>query len=93
MQKITDNKEQQRFELHEGGHTAVAEYELKGEKLYINHVFAPEELRGTGAAGRLMAHIADTAKRDGLEIVPVCSYAAHWLKKHGTASGGKKPAP
>jgi len=27
MQKITDNKEQQRFELHEGGHTAVAEYE------------------------------------------------------------------
>jgi predicted GNAT family acetyltransferase len=82
MNEISDNKEKSRFELEEQGHTAYADYRLEGEILTIRYVFAPEELRGSGAAGRLMQGIVERAQSDSLKIVPVCGYAAAWLRKH-----------
>ena len=39
-------------------------------------------LRGTGAAGRLMGKVAETARAEGMRITPLCSYAAAWLKRN-----------
>ena len=71
-----------RFELDEDGHTAYADYRLDDGILRINFVFAPEELRGSGAAGRLMEEIAAHARAENMKILPVCGYAAAWLRKH-----------
>ncbi len=79
---MKDDTERKRFELAMGGDTVFANYRLDGPALYINHVEAPEALRGTGAAGRLMQGIADHARAKGLKIVPVCGYAASWLRRH-----------
>lgn len=79
---MIDNKIQSRFERVEEGHTAYADYVLKERILSIRYVFAPEALRGTGAAGRLMAEIATHARAENLKIVPICGYAAAWLRKH-----------
>ena len=79
---ITDNTAKSRFELPVGAHTAYADYDNKAGVLHIKYVFAPEALRGTGAASHLMAGIADTARAQNLKILPICGYAASWLRKH-----------
>ncbi|MDI7774304.1 GNAT family N-acetyltransferase [Asticcacaulis sp. EMRT-3] len=71
-----------RFELSEDGHTAFADYRLDGATLYIDYVEAPPALRGTGAAGRLMADLMQRARAEDLKVVPICDYAAVWIKRH-----------
>ena len=70
-----------RYEMDEQGQTSWADYRRMSERLFIDHVEAPPSLRGTGAAGRLMAAVAADARRQGLKIVPICSYAASWLDR------------
>ena len=82
MSEVTDNQARSRYELVEQGHTAYADYRRDGGRLYIDYVLAPPPLRGTGAAGRLMEGVAQAAKADGLKIVPICGYAAAWLRRH-----------
>lgn len=81
MTDITDNAAQNRFELTRDGHVAYADYHLNGHVLNIDYVFAPPELRGTGAASDLMKGIVVHARATGLKIHPVCGYAAAWLKR------------
>jgi uncharacterized protein len=70
-----------RFEIGEGADTVFARYRRAPGQLYIDHVEAPPHLRGTGAAGALMQAIVDEARAEGREIVPVCGYAAAWLRR------------
>ena len=52
-----------------------------GERLYIDYVFSPVALRGTGASGRLMTAVAEKARKGDLRITPICGYAAAWLRR------------
>lgn len=70
-----------RYEMDEQGLTSWADYRRSGDRLIIDHVEAPPILRGTGAAGRLMAAVAADARSRDLRIVPICSYAAAWLHR------------
>lgn len=81
-EQFTDNTAQHRYELLVDGHTAIATYRRDKNILYIDYVEAPTPLRGTGAASRLMQHIADTANSENLTIVPICGYAASWLRRY-----------
>ena len=82
MTQVTDNQPRGRFELEEQGQTAYADYRRDGERLYIDYVFSPPPLRGTGTSDRLMHGVAAAAKEDGARIVPICGYAATWLRRH-----------
>jgi predicted GNAT family acetyltransferase len=81
MSELRDNREQSRYEMDEQGMTSYADYRLQGDRLFIDYVFAPPALRGSGAAGRLMAAVAAEARRKGLEVIPICGYAAAWLRR------------
>lgn len=70
-----------RYEMDEAGLTSWADYRRDGQRLIIDHVEAPVALRGSGAAGRLMAAVAADARARSLTIVPICSYAAAWLER------------
>jgi predicted GNAT family acetyltransferase len=70
-----------RYELDEQGLTAYADYRRAGERLYIDYVFSPPALRGTGASGRLMSALSRDARAKGLRITPICGYAATWLRR------------
>jgi predicted GNAT family acetyltransferase len=69
-----------RYELDEQGLTAYADYRVAGQRLYIDYVFSPPALRGTGAAGRLMTALSQDIRAKGLKITPICGYAAAWLQ-------------
>jgi predicted GNAT family acetyltransferase len=65
-----------------GGGIVFATYRRHPGRLVIDHVEAPPALRGTGAAGAFMEALAAKARADGDLIVPMCGYAAAWLKRH-----------
>jgi predicted GNAT family acetyltransferase len=70
-----------RYEMDEQGLTSYADYRRDGDRLYIDYVFAPPDLRGSGASGRLMAALSTDARAKGLRITPICGYAAAWLRR------------
>jgi len=82
MSAITDNVKLSRFELTEEGHSAFANYRRSGAEIVIPHVEAPPLLRGKGTADRLMRGVVEIARRERLTIVPLCSYAATWFRRH-----------
>lgn len=79
---VIDNAARGRFELTEQGHVAFADYRLNGDTVVIPHVEAPVPLRGTGAAGRLMEGTLGLIRERGQKVVPVCSYAVAYIRRH-----------
>jgi predicted GNAT family acetyltransferase len=77
-----DNAAQARFELETQGLLSFADYRREPGRLVIPHVESDPALRGQGAAGRLMAKVAELARAEDRKIVPICSYAAAWLKRN-----------
>jgi predicted GNAT family acetyltransferase len=83
---MRDNTAEQRFELTENGLMAWAEYRIQNGIYVIPHVEADPPLRGTGAAGRLMAAIVTHARTRGFRLQPRCSYARAWFRRHPDAA-------
>lgn len=78
-----DRRFQQEFEAPDGAeHPVWAEYAVRGQARVILHVEAHPALRGTGAAGRFMQALAEYARAEMLTLIPHCSYAVAWLKRH-----------
>ncbi len=82
MNGVVDNPHKSRFEMEEAGLVAFANYQRRDAVLIIPHVEAPPALRGTGAAGRLMAGMLALVRERGEKIVPTCSYAAAYMRQH-----------
>ena len=40
------------------------------------------KLRGKGAAGECMSKLMDVVRAEKLKAVPICGYAASWLRRH-----------
>ena len=84
MDDLVDNTELSRFEIYIEGQTVFERYRRSEGVLTILWVEAPPALRGTGAAGQLMTRVAERARSEGVRIVPVCGYAAGWLRASKT---------
>jgi uncharacterized protein len=82
MGELRDNVARRRLEMDVQGQVVFADYRRDGQRLFIDHVEAPIALRGSGAAGRFMEALTAHARRDGLTLSPICSYAVHWLQRH-----------
>jgi predicted GNAT family acetyltransferase len=82
MDEVVDNTAKRRFELDVGGEVAFADYRREPGRLVIPYVEAPPALRGTGAAGRLMGGVLARARAEDLKVVPLCGYAAAYIRRH-----------
>ncbi len=79
---MKNNTELSRYELEIDGKIVYANYHVKVNILNIDYVYAPEELRGSGAAGKLMEEIAQLAQKNKMKLNPICGYAATWLRRN-----------
>ena len=79
---VTYNEAEQRYELPFGNLVVYANVRKEKHTLFIEYVFAPPELGGTGAAGEFMRQLMEVVRADNLKAVPVCGYAASWLERH-----------
>ncbi len=79
---IQHNPDQHRFEYTEDGLTSVIQYQLADGVMSITHTEVPTKLEGRGIAADLTRAALDTARRDGLQVDPVCSYVQSYLRRH-----------
>lgn len=66
-----------------GGHEAEMTFRKIGtETIAIDHTYTPPEFRGRNIAAMLMERSIADARRDGIRIRPVCSYAVAQFRRH-----------
>ena len=82
---MIDNKALHRFEAVENDLTVFANYREHDGSYVLTHVEADPALRGTGAAARLMQAIVNHARAQNLKLIPRCSYAVAWFRRHPEA--------
>lgn len=80
--QFLNNEAQRRLEYHIDGAIVFANYHKKDGVLFIDYVEAPPQLRGSGAAGKLMRFVMQHAREKSLKITPICSFALSWMKRH-----------
>ena len=50
--------------------------------IVADHTYAPDAMRGTGAAAAMVKHLIEDARIKGLRIVPACSYVRAQFDRH-----------
>jgi uncharacterized protein len=79
---VVHNAEASRFEAQVEGLLAVAEYRLDPGAITFTHTRVPAELGGRGIATRLIEAGLAFARERGLEVIPLCSFVAAYMRKH-----------
>jgi len=82
MTEVRDNKENNRFEFQIENLTAFVNYEFIMGKLAIQHTEVPQELKGKGIGSKMVSHILNMAKENGIKIYPFCPFTSGYIKKH-----------
>jgi len=82
MSNILHNTALPCFELNLEGHRCVLDYTLRGNVMTITHTGVPSELGGRGLAAELTKFALNHAQAQGWKVIPQCSYAEVYIKKH-----------
>lgn len=82
-----------RFEiLVDGDVVGAAEYLDDGGRRIFHHTQVDDAMSGKGLAGRLVGHALDETRKEGLRVVPVCSYVAAYVGRHEEYADLVEPA-
>ncbi|MER7753347.1 GNAT family N-acetyltransferase [Kitasatospora sp. NPDC097643] len=80
---VTDNPEQSRFEITEDGALAgFAEYHRYENEIAFIHTEIDPAFGGRGLAGTLARSALDSAREQGLAVLPYCPFIRGWIGKH-----------
>lgn len=80
--EITHNASSQRFESKVDGLLCRSDYRMHGNTMMLVHTEVPPQLEGRGIASALVRAAFDHAKQNGMDVLPVCSYARTWVQRH-----------
>lgn len=64
------------------GVRCILDYRLQGTTMTITHTGVPDAVGGRGIAGQLTKAALDHARATGWKVVPACSYASAYFKRH-----------
>jgi hypothetical protein len=81
---LSDNQAESRFEIRVGGEVAgFILYRRHGTELInLIHTEVSDTFQGLGLAGKLARFALDTAREEGLSVLPSCPYIRTWIGKH-----------
>jgi len=82
MEIVRDNKAEQEFELDVDGHRAVAAYQIEGDRIVFTHTGVPKALEGRGVGSKLIRAALDSARDQGLKVVPQCWFVRGYIERH-----------
>jgi uncharacterized protein len=81
--KIVDAPDRHRFEILDGDRVAgFTDYRLRGNLIAFIHTEVADEYEGKGAASRLISAALDTARDQGLSVLPFCPFVRGYIAKH-----------
>jgi uncharacterized protein len=80
---VVDAPETRRYELRlDGRLIGLAAYRRRNGRIVFTHTEVVESLAGGGFGSRLAAGALDDARRQGLAVVPLCPFIAHYIEQH-----------
>lgn len=79
---VRHDPDAQRFYTVVDGQEAEVNYELEDGAMAITHTGVPAAIGGRGIAGDLNRAAFEHARREGLQVRPLCAYAAAWVQRH-----------
>ncbi len=80
--KVTNNENEQRYEVHMGDQLAVLEYKRKGNHITYIHTGVPPAMEGHGIASQLAHTALEDARKEQLTITPQCPFVASYIREH-----------
>ena len=85
--EVIHNKNEKRFETWIDGKLSKLDYIQDGRNFVITHVGVHPSQRGQGVAGRIVEVSLAYARENSLRVVPMCSYAAAYIRRHPEYAG------
>lgn len=79
---IRHNEAAKRFEMTVDRLLCRCDYRMHGSTMMLVHTEVPPQLENRGIASLLVAAAFDHAKRNGMDVLPVCSYVTAWTRRH-----------
>jgi uncharacterized protein len=81
--EVVDVPEKSRYELRLGGRLiGLAAYRRRDGRIAFTHTEVDESCEGRGFGTRLAAAALDDARRQGLRVLPLCPFVAHYVERH-----------
>jgi len=80
--QVTHNPAERRFETWIDNKLSKLDYIQDGKNFVITHVGVDPSLRGQGVAGKIVKVGLEYAKEYSLRVIPMCSYAAAYIRRH-----------
>lgn len=84
---IRHEPQRNRFVTEVDGELCVVDYQRDGTLLRVLSTRVPRAVEGRGIAAALTEQVLHFADQEGLQVDPVCSYTAAYLRRHA------RPAP
>ena len=80
---ISDDPGESRFEIRLGDElVGFAVYDRRPGEIAFTHTKIDPSFEGRGLAGRLIAAALDSAREEGLTVLPVCPFVREFIDKH-----------
>jgi predicted GNAT family acetyltransferase len=80
---VLDVPGRQRFEIREGDRLAgFTEYRRLGGLIALIHTEVDPAYEGKGVASRLISSALDTARQEGLAVLPFCPFVRGYIARH-----------
>ena len=79
---VTHNAARQRFETTVDGQLCVADYQLRGNVMWMTHTGVPPAVGGRGIAAELVRVALEWAEQKGYVVEPSCSYVEVYMRRH-----------
>jgi uncharacterized protein len=81
--EVVDVLERSRYELRlDGRLIGLAAYRRRDGRISFTHTEVDEACEGRGFGSRLAAAALDDARRQGLRVLPLCPFIAHYVEQH-----------
>jgi len=72
----------QQFRVDVDGHRGELDYTLHAGVMTLTHTGVPPPIGVRSIAAELTRAALDTARRENWKVVPACSYAAAFIRRH-----------
>jgi hypothetical protein len=80
--EIRHNAAARRFEAAIDKLLCRCDYRMHGGTMMLVHTEVPPQLEGRGFASMLVRAAFDHARKNGLDVLPVCSFVSAWVRRH-----------
>ena len=82
MPELIDNTTRNRFEMIQEGQLTHLDYTREQDVVTLLYIAVPPALQGRGLAADLLRAVLDQLRKQGLKVVPVCSYVNIFFRRH-----------